>query len=159
MVDLSGWIKDLHQDSPRWMAEMKDLSLSAKTVNFITENLRGEHVEVPEAISRLGNIHLNGAVSGRGIASIDGYNLLTTDAGSVRLKYHLNEQRQFNGKIDTEGFQLGHVLDDERLGVLSSQIELCGTLQAGNAKALQADGIIQQLDYNSYSYRNIKNMF
>ena len=44
-------------------------TFSAKTVGFISQNLQGQRLQVPDEIVRMGNIHLRGHVQGKGIGS------------------------------------------------------------------------------------------
>ena len=155
-IDADGWVKDLTQDAPNWLADINDLRLSDKTVNFISENLNGQHVEVPDIVTRLGNIHLKGFAKGTGLQDIVTNSQLNTDAGNVSFSLVMNGQQAFNGKVHAEDIDLHHLLDDDHFGRISTEIMLSGMLP-GNGKtlAIEADGLVSSLDYNGYHYQNI----
>ena len=155
-IDADGWVKDLTQDAPNWFADINDLRLSDKTVNFISENLNGRHVEVPAIVTRLGNIHLKGFAKGTGVQDIITNSQLNTDAGNVSCNLVISGQREFNGKVHAEDIDLRHLLDNDHFGRISTQIMLSGLLPGkGQALAIEADGLVSAFDYNGYHYQNI----
>lgn len=154
-IDISGGIKNLQQREPQWTAVVNDLNLSAKTINFIHENLNGQHIEVPQALLRLGSIHLKGTTSGQGVSTIETRNQLNTEAGNVSMALALNAQRRLSGHIDTKGINLRRVLDDERFGLLATNIDISGLLPAKGRPTIKANGVVSQFEYNGYNYQNI----
>ena len=154
-VNLGGNIRNFHHRNPQWTANIRQLGLSAKTVNFISENLQGQSVKVPDEVVRLGNINISGTVSGKGLKEIQTHNVLNSDAGRVELSASIDSQRQFKGHIDTQGFDLKRLLADERFGTLATTIGLSGRLPEKGLPLVKANGVIQQLHYNGYAYRNI----
>ena len=154
-IDMGGQLRDLRQKSPTWRADIHDLALSAKTVGFISENLRGERIDIPEVLTRLGSIHLRGTASGRGVTEIKTHNQLNTDAGSITINFNMDEQRTFNGDIDTKELNLGRLLDDEQFGNLATTIDLSGSFPTNGNAVIKADGMIHQFNYNGYTYNHI----
>ena len=155
-IDISGMVEQLRQPLPTWQATIRDLRLSAKTVEFISENLQGQRIQVPEALVRLGNIHLTGNVSGKGVSELQAVNHLKTDAGSVDWKMQLDERRQFKGNITTQDFNMKHLLDDDQFGPLTTTIDLSGQLPADGQPVIKADGLVRLLYYKGYAYQNIQ---
>ena len=155
-INMGGTIRQLLQKEPSWKAEIRDLGLSAKTISFISENLRGQHIQVPEVIARLGSIHLTGALSGTGLSECHANNRLISDAGQVQLQMSLDQARHFKGSIDTKELNLRRLLDDERFGVLATTINLSGQLPDRGGPVVKADGVIERLTYNGYLYQNIQ---
>lgn len=155
-INMGGAISGLQQRDPRWTANIHDLGLSAKTVTFISENLRGERVEVPEEIVRLGSIHLVGSMQGRGVSEWQTNNQLKTDAGNVDFTLAMDSVRHFNGRVNTRGFNLNRVLADDQFGTLATTIDLSGQLPKDGAPTVKADGVIQHAYYHGYDYQNIK---
>ena len=153
--DISGKINNLQQPKPTWQADINDLTLSAKTANFISQNIKGEHTEVPAVLTRLGTIHTKGHMSGQGLYDFQAHHQISSDAGEVVLNFVMDGQRQFKGRIDTKGINLRRLLDDERLGQLATAIDLNGQLPANSAATVVATGVVEQFDYNGYSYRNM----
>jgi len=155
-LSMSGQVRGLRQQNPSWLADIKNLDLSHKTINFISENLKGKQAEVPAIINRMGNIHLRGTTSGVGLQSITTQNLLSTEAGQVTLNMRMDEQRQFVGDINTSGMDLKRLFDDPKFGNIKLAIALNGQLPKNKDIQVNADGVVSSFDYNGYQYQNIK---
>ncbi len=154
-INIDGWAKGLRDSLPSWNVDINDLALSAKTVSFISENLQGQRIQVPQELVRMGNIHLRGHAQGKGASSIETHNQLQTDAGTVNMTMAIDEKRHFNGHIDTKEFNLKTVLDDEQFGTLSTDIDLSGQLPDGQPLIVKADGIVHQFEFKGYNYQHI----
>ena len=155
-VRMRGWAKGLRQEVPQWLADIEHLNLSAKAINFISENLKGHRTEVPAIVSRMGNIHLKGTTAGEGLRNITTQNQLNTDAGNITVSMKMDEQRRFKGDINTDGMDLKRLLDDPLFGQIATHIELEGQLPENNDVTISADGIVNQFEYKGYRYQNIK---
>ncbi len=140
---------------PEWYANLQDLSLSAKTLNFISENLRGQKIDVPEVINRMGDIHLAGVVDGQALDKVNISQQLRSSAGNANIRFALNDRKEFTGSVETPSINLQQLLNDERFGRLATNIELKGSL-ANNHTQVHAQGIVSQFEYNKYLYQNIK---
>ena len=154
-INIGGWIKDLRASQPTWNADIHDLALSAKTVSFISENLQGQRIQVPQELVRMGNIHMKGHANGKGTNTIDTHNQLQTDAGSVNMTLAIDEKRHFNGHIDTKDFNLKKVLDDDQFGILSTDIDLSGQLPDHQPLMVKANGVVHQFEFKGYNYQHI----
>ncbi|MBQ8153294.1 MAG: translocation/assembly module TamB [Prevotella sp.] len=153
-IHCDGFIKHIDRQ-PEWYANLKDLSLSAKTLNFISENLRGQKVEVPAVIDRMGDIHLSGDVSGKALEQILVNQQIRSGAGNATVHFALNPQRDFIGNVQTTGINLRQLLNDERFGMLSTDIKVNGSL-AKHQEKIHVNGVVNQFEYNHYLYQNIK---
>lgn len=153
-IHCDGFAKHINQQ-PEWYANIKDISLSAKTLNFISENLRGRKVEVPAVIDRMGDIHLSGDVSGKALEQIRVYQQLRSGAGNATIHFSLNPQKAFTGDMQASDVNLRKLLNNEHFGILDTNFKLSGSL-AKNQEKIHADGVIYKLDYNNYRYQNIK---
>jgi len=154
-INIDGWVQDLTDHEPYWQANVNNLKLSAKTLNFVYENLKGRRMEIPPIVNRLGNVHLMGIARGHGIGSIDLRSQLNTDIGKVELTLSMDKQRTFQGHINTAGFNLRRLLADDKFGQLVTDISLEGRLPSGERPTVNAKGVIRQFGYNGYEYRNI----
>ena len=154
-INIGGWIKDLRDGQPTWNVDIHDLALSARTVSFISENLQGQRIQVPQELVRMGSIHMKGHAQGRGDRSIETHNQLQTDAGSVNMNLTIDDKRHFNGHIDTKDFNLKKVLNDDQFGILSTDIDLSGQLPDGQPLIVKADGQIHQFEFKGYNYQHI----
>ena len=155
-IDAAGDISHLRSPNPQWTTNINDLALSGKSIDFISRNLQGRHIEVPAVLTRLGSIHTEAVASGKGISEVQARGQLNTDAGNMALNFTLNPQRRFLGDIDTKGINLQRLLDNEHFGKLATKISLEGTLPGeGKSAVIKANGVVNQFEYNGYSFSNI----
>ena len=155
-LNMSAWVSGIRQAQPKWQANIEQLDLSAKTINFISENLKGRKAELPPIVNRMGRIMLKGSTTGRGLENISTHNLLNTDAGNIIVNLQIDEQRRLNGDINTQGVNLRRLLDNPRFGHIATKIALEGQLPKNGDISINADGIVNTFDYNGYNYKNIK---
>ncbi len=154
-VNIDGWVTELETNQPEWQANINKLALSAKTLNFISENLQGRSIKIPPILGRLGNLQLTGIAKGEGIGKLDIKSQVNADIGKVSLNFEMNKQRAFKGFIDTKGLNLQQLLDDKMFGTLATNIHVEGRLPEDGDAVINANGIIHQFDYNNYLYSNI----
>ena len=105
-IDVDGWIKNITLPTPTWFVNINDLQLSDETVNFISENLNGEHIEVPALVTRLGDIHMKGFAKGTGLQELVTNNQLNTNAGNATINLVIDDQQHFNGQFDAHDINL-----------------------------------------------------
>ncbi len=154
-LNMTGWVKNLKQEKPQWMADIKHLDLSAKTINFITENLKGQKAQLPDIVNRMGSIHLKGKSVGEGLMNIMTQNQLNTDAGNITLNMRMDSKRRFKGNINTGGINLKRLLDDANFGTLATKITLDGQIPENGNVMVNAKGVVNTFEYNGYNYKNI----
>jgi len=152
---MDGWVQHITDTNPEWQANITKLNLSAKTLNFISENIKGERMDIPAILSRLGNLNLIGIAKGEGTAKFDIKSHIKAGIGHVILNLEKNKQQAFKGFIDTQGIDLQRLLDDKQFGQLATNIHVEGRIPADGNPVINAKGIIHRFDYNDYMYRNI----
>lgn len=155
-LNMSAWVSGIRQAQPKWQANIEQLDLSAKTINFISENLKGKKAELPPIVNRMGRIVLKGATTGQGLENISTHNLLNTDAGNIIVNLQIDEQRRLDGDINTQGINLKRLLNNPHFGNIATKIALKGQLPKNGDIMINADGIVNTFDYNGYQYKNIK---
>ncbi len=154
-IDCDGWVHDLNQPAPEWQANLNHFSLSAKTINFISENLQGEHIDLPEAVIRLGDINMNGYVGGKGMERVLTHSNIRSGAGDMEVDFDMGPDREFTADVTTGNLNLRQLLDDEKFGRLATVVKLEGCLAPASKQEIKATGTVQQFEYNNYNYRNI----
>ncbi len=154
-INMDGWIQDITDKEPQWQTNINNLGLSAKTLNFISENMKGERMDLPVLLSRLGNLHLVGIVKGEGVGKINIQSHIKADIGQVTLNFEKDKQQAFKGFIDTRGLDLRRLLDDKLFGQMATNIHVEGRIPVDGNPVINAKGIIHQFAYNNYIYRNI----
>ena len=154
-LNANGWVKQFNHPQPFWNVNINRLSLSAHTISFISENLQGERIEVPPVLQRIGNIQLSGVLSGMGSNEWKTVSMLNTDAGSMMMDLALDDHHQLSGHLDAKDIQMQRLLDDERFGILTANIDLSGSLPPNGSPEINAEGALQQFSYAGYTYQNI----
>ncbi len=154
-INIDGWVLDITEHEPQWQANINNLNLSAKTLNFISENLKGESMKVPDILRRLGNLQVTGIAKGSGFGKIDFNSQINAGIGKVSLQFEKDKQHAFKGFIDTKGINLKQLLDDNHFGTLATNIHIEGRLPEKGDPVINAKGVVHQFDYNNYLYNNI----
>ena len=120
-INIDGWIENLTKTNPEWQANINNLKLSDKTVNFISQNMKGQRAQIPDIVSRLGKVDLVGIANGEGISAMNIRSQLNTDVGNVSLQFEIDKQSAFKGSIDTRGIHLNRLLGDNQFGLLATK--------------------------------------
>jgi hypothetical protein len=134
-----------------WHANVEELVLYENILDFIQKNIP----QIPEQVKRIGNLQCKGAFHGSSLGDIGVNTTMITGIGNLDLDFTLSADKQFKGTIDTEGINLRQLLDKEQLGLLVTNLTLDGQLNQSTHPIVNAQGVIQRLDYNDYSFSNI----
>lgn len=153
-IDCNGWMHQMTTAST-WGVRIKELSLSAKTIDFISENLKGKHITLPTPLVRAGDIRISGEANGRKLQQIHAVQHVKTNAGNIQLQFAKEQNQSFQASIKTDGINLQSLLNDKHFGNMATNIKLSGSL-AKQSFHVVANGHISQFDYNNYSYRNLQ---
>ena len=142
----------LRDKAPRWLAHINHLDTHAATLQQLLDAF-GSQATLPTMVSRMGHITYSGDLGTTGDEhAIIGD--LGTDHGSATLGLHLKGQH-FSGRVETDGLHLGNLLDDPRIGLAATAIDLDGQLPLTKAMTLNAKGDVTRLDFNGHTYNNI----
>ena len=155
-IDIDGWVRHLSDKESQWQANINHLTLSAKTIDFVSKNMEGRKAKVPAVINRLGKIDLKGIVKGEGPRTFDARCSLNADIGQVSVNMNMNKQRAFIASIETDGINLGRILDNKQLGMLATHIDLEGRIPDDEDAVVNAKGVVNRMDYNGYTYHTIR---
>ena len=138
---------------PLWLAHIDDFKVSANSIDQIAKNVSGKDFKMPDVVTRIGNVEFKGDVGGRNKdISVEGK--LMTDAGESDLDGTFDGQH-FQLRVDTKGIDLQRLLDNDKLGMIATNLNLDGRLSNNAISSLTAKGTVSRFDYNSYSYRDI----
>lgn len=141
-LSVSGNVKSLDH-TPHWTANISDLMINEAGL----EMLAGD---IPDAVGRLHNIRYHGVASGYG-NNIQTKGVLKSGAGDAKVTLSMH-QDNFAGHLDTEGFNLKQVLNNDKFGILAANIHVDGNIKH---KYYKAKGAVQRIDYNRYAYHNV----
>ena len=154
-IDANGWAKKQGKKT-LWYADIQRLDASSKTMEFLSENLKGKSADVPEVIKRCGNITVSGTVGTTLNGVISARSIIKSDVGLVALRLSLDHEKNFSGHVETKGVNLKALTSNERLGVAALNLDLKGNLATDN-KPLHTilKGSVSQFSYDGYTFSNI----
>lgn len=145
-LDLNGFIKK-YGTSYEWRTNIANLNLRADGVKFIADNFN-KRFTTPKELIRMGNIHYEGQARGIG-KEITSKGNLASSAGNAYLDLSLRGNH-LKGTIQTDGFKLGDILDEPKLGDIATRIQVDGTKDD-----VHAEGNIERITFDGYTYRDI----
>ncbi|MCR5242595.1 MAG: translocation/assembly module TamB domain-containing protein [Prevotella sp.] len=152
-IHASGFLH--HWDvTPMWQLYLDRLKLSSSSIAFAKEQLQGKD-NIPELITRLGNIYLTGEADGEGQA-VNAETHLMSDIGSLEATVAIDHQRHFSGHLTSNDLQLGQLLADEQLGETALDVDFDGLLRADNQPEANVSGVVSNFSYRGYLYQNIE---
>lgn len=148
----SAFIKITITDLVTSKAEIEDLPIPP----FDKEG----HIKLPDNMSLLKTIHLNGSFEGT-IKSFKAGGSASTDIGDISANLHMWEmpgsiESHYTGMLQTKNFNLGYYWQVPDLGSVSASVSINGKgLKKENADATLS-GVIQSITYRKYTYQNTK---
>ena len=141
-------------DGRSWTAKVDDLSLSESIIDFISKNIP-EINEQNTILQNLQHLQLSGNFSGEPHGALTAKTLINSDLGNLDLDFQMSSDKQFQGEINTEDFNLRQLLGDEHLGTIATRLSVKGQLNTGKRPTIKAQGFISHIDYNEYPFSNI----
>ena len=137
-------------NSNRWFSSIHDLHVSSQTIGFVQKEILNKDKQLPAEIERLGDISFIGDVGGfGGDVSVKGR--LTTDAGNANVGIGLHGD-SFTARLETNGLDIKKILDDNKFGILASNLDIDGNR---SLRRIKVNGEVAQFDYDGYGYKNL----
>lgn len=129
-----------------WQAQVSQMALDAPRLQSLAADMGKP---LPDIVARLGHVGFVGeGHGGPGELALQGH--LTTQAGQLSFSAEQSAQN-LSAQVETAGWQLGQLLDNDRLGSISAQLSAKGR----DARHLSLSGLVKNFDYNGYTYQNI----
>ena len=118
-----------------------------------------DSISLSESLSQLGRISYQGKFTGY-FNDFVTYGNFTTDLGRISSDLSIRpdsaENIHYRGKVSTEGFDLGKLIDmDETAGKLSMKVNVEGVNYKGGDVEANMDANISLLEFNDYPFQNI----
>ena len=139
-------------NKPKWFVNISRFSIRQEMLHSLLSPFVSDD-KLPAVVKQMGSIAYTGDVGGHG-TDLSAKGLLTTDAGKIRLNVGRHHST-LNGYIQTDGVDLKLLTADNRFGSVAMKMDFRGTFHAQKLTALSARGIVSQMDYNAYTYRNV----
>ena len=154
-IDVSVWVKK-QSSQTLWHADVRQIALSANTVEFLSENLKGEKTEAPVALRRLGNIMASGTAGATLAGGITARGNIRTDVGDINLRFSMSRNKTYSGLVATSGVNLKALTADQRLGMAALDLDLKGNLQpTAGTPLVSFKGIVSRFSFDGYMFSNI----
>ena len=149
-ISMEGWMANWQQQ-PAWHLNVQHLILSEASLDFLSKTFK-----LPDELKRIGNLQLTGLFDHNRLGETSLKSHVQSGIGDLDIQFGMNKSQRFQGDIVTENFNLGQVLNNQQLGMLSTQLKTEGLWRQSPQKPeIKVNGTIKQLDYNNYSYSNI----
>ena len=142
---LHGWLQGF--DLRQWDAHIDRISISANAVSTLKDAIPN----MPEQIVRLGDISIDGDYAHEADGWFTANGSLSTALGNMKLNATMASDYAFKGHFDIDKLDVGQLSGIETLGTLSSSVDLQGTPQ----QQITAQGVVQELEYNGYTFQQI----
>lgn len=137
----------------RWHVNVKSMLCTSAGIAGILDDFTDKDSGLSEIAGRLGDIQYVGTVSGTGKnQSVNG--TLKSGLGQVAIKADYSGGH-IDANVRTEGFNLGQLLDNDKVGMLATTVNVKGDISREGFSGIHIDGVFPRLDYNGYSYSNI----
>jgi hypothetical protein len=119
-----------------------------------------ERLKLPANMAMLGDIHFHGTWEGF-FSEFVAYGEFNTAIGSlasdISLKTNADKKISYEGKVKIENFDVGRFFSIPNMGRISMTGNLVGSdMSNRNSEISLKEGLAQSLDFNSYTYKNIR---
>lgn len=143
----------MHADIDALISNKADLeSLKLPYISSI------RYMKLPEEIAKFGTIHYKGMFTGF-ISDMVSFGTINSELGTIETDLGLTKVKEsemdFHGLIETQNFDLGHLLSlDTIIGKIDMNLKLSGS-QKPNLLTADIDGKINSLEANKYEYKDV----
>lgn len=139
--------------------DLRELVTSGGDIAALTERLSGKApaAGAERLLRRLTRIAVKGEFSGRP-TDFTSSGRVSTSLGAIDFGGEMagdGRVRRFSGTLGADGFDVGRLLANDKLGRLSVKGELDGSYDGTDLKA-DIEGEVSQLGFNGYDYREVK---
>ena len=129
-----------------WQTRINNLHIDNSLIVKLHENFK----EIPELLVRLNDINISGEARQSHNGLLEAKGIIQTGIGHATIKGSISPDKKITSVIKSDSLNLGKLLNDNHLGLISSNINISGTTTQAKVNA-----DISRFDYNNYSYHNI----
>lgn len=136
-----------------------DVTANAPKIANLTAQLAHLSPKIEKIIANCGNVRFDGSIKGS-VHKANFVGALSTALGVVNLNGNLiqnqeKKHRQFEGKVSTNGFQLGTLISKTDLLQEAAFDIILNATQSHGKLAAKVDGDIKYFDFKGYRYSNV----
>ena len=136
-----------------WQANIRQLRCSAESIAEILRTQAGKDDGPTKLLERLGNIQYAGSLAGNG-GNLTAAGSLASDIGKADIKIG-KTGRRISAFVDTDGLDLGRMLDNDKFGMLATTVDVDCLAGNGGLSDIRINGTFPRFDYNGYTYKDI----
>ena len=140
--------------------EIKDLHFEKNDLQDFISDLTRKPFILPYELNQLGLIRYKGNITGF-LNNLVIYGNLNTNVGNISTDFSLKFENQlkdlaYNGTIKSANFQLGKLLSNKQLGLISFSFNTKGAKKLNSALQGTIKADIPELQLNNYTYHEIQ---
>lgn len=154
-------LQDLsHPQNAYVFGNLSHLSASSEGIGFLVRNLSRNYNGVPPVLSRLGDVSFSGEISGY-FTDLVTYGLIrSNNIGSIRTDLKISSDKAkgvfaYSGSVMTQKFKLGKLLNNEKLGQITFNLDVKGNHTDNHPPSIVLKGLIAAIEFSNYKYENI----
>ena len=118
-----------------------------------------ENLQIPEPMTRLGNMRFSGNYAGYFsdfTASGNFFSDIGNLTGNLAMSYDsVNQKTAYTGDIAASEFHVGKLIKDTLVGKISMKSKIIGTGLTADNVQMRVEGVVQHIFVNRYRYQNI----
>jgi len=135
---------------------VKQSFIAASEITKIANNFSDKPIELPEHISRLGDIRFEGEISGY-FQHLTAYGLFKTGVGNIRTDIQIgkNNTNFIKGEIKSQDLNLNKLLSNDNYGMANFEISVDAQQNRNNKYEGSVDARIKEIEFKQYTYENI----
>lgn len=136
-------------------ASTLSISLDKELIQILPEGIQNKISGIVPFLERAEFVHYKGEIkANRNLLNTNGE--IRCSAGAINVNGTFSGTKQFKGNIASRRLELNKILDPKsNLGTLIFNLNINGNLEH-KIPLIQAQGVINDFEYNTYDYRNIK---
>lgn len=153
-------LQDLSRPQDAYVyGNLSELAVNTRGVGFLVRNLSHDYNGVPPILERLGDIGFRGEISGY-FTDLVTYGQLRTGLGNVQTDLKLSSDKSkglfaYSGAVKTESYKLGELLNNEKLGEITFNLDVHGRHAEKQLPVVELKGLVSTVEYSDYKYENI----
>lgn len=141
-------------------AHCNDLYCNDALLKDFLSQLQAKPITLPKPIAALGYVHYRGAIDGR-LEHLNLHGTFATALGAMNVNGFVEtdttlQDFDFCGKVATDSFQLGTMLNQKDLGNIAFHAHVDGEIDSTQLTRCIAEADIQHIDYRGYTYQDIR---
>ena len=140
--------------------KIHDFEVAQNDIEAFRIPIASQHIEIPEALSELGNVNIKGSFTGF-FNDFVSYGSFSTDLGNFStdliVKQHPEADVSYDGKIAAEKFDIGKLLDlEDYLGKFSVTALINGKGLNEDNVVINMNGIVDSMEFMDNTFNKIE---